>query len=383
MKTTGKTWIGLIVLVFFALVPVTYVMNAEPVEIQEIVIQPYDLSATNHSLESFGNNVRLLDMKVENTFLELTDRERVGQLFMPAVGSNGLPYQTVRTLAETGEISGFMVLGRNVTDDQIQDLRTVLKEVHGVVPLVALDAEPSLLPSRVSGAQASKTATYSTEDSSKTIGERISSLMRSKGYNLNFAPVYDTNANNSVIGTRSYGPTTDITSRLANAFNEGSLSSNIATTAKHFPGHGQVVGDSHKLLPTIKGSLSELPAFVSAIENNVPLIMIGHLNVDTPELTTEGKPATLSSAVMDNLLRDELGFTGVVITDAFNMNALDGFSNKEVASIEAGADIVLMPEGSISNHVTKILEKMEQDSEYKNMINQKVKRIIKLRHTLQ
>ena len=374
---------GIAVVSFVAILSGVLVVNAEMPEIQEIKIAPYDLSEKAYTLDARGNNVVILEKKIENTFSEMSERERVGQLFMPAVGSNGSSYGSVKALAERGEISGFMVLGKNISDAQIQELRNIFIERDDIPPLVALDAEPSLISSRVTGARANSTATYNTEESSKTIGERISGLMRSKGYNVNFAPVYDTNANNSVIGSRSYGPTTDITSRLANAFKEGSNTFNIATTAKHFPGHGQVVGDSHKLLPTINGSLSELPAFVSAIEAKVPLIMIGHLNIDTPELNTTGRPATLSPLVMNDLLRDELKYDGVIITDAFNMNALDGFSDKEIVSIEAGADIVLMPEGSISDHISDIVEKMNEDKEYKADVEQKVKRVLELRHTLQ
>ena len=325
----------------------------------------------------------VLQQKVEKTYLSLALEQQLGQLFMPAVGKNGLPFETVRMWAEDGIIPGFMVLGTDITDDQIQELRNLIQQSTGIPPLVAIDAEPSLVQYRIPGYQFLNTNQYDTVESSADVASEISDILISKGYNVNFAPVYDTNANDSVIGSRSYGSTPEQTALLANAFVTSSAKSGIATTAKHFPGHGQVSGDSHLMMPTINGELTELPAFISAIQNDVPLMMIGHLAVsDNQTWSTDGLPSTLSLRIMKDLLRDELGFMGVVITDAFNMSALDAFQNKEIESIKAGADIVLMPEVNVMLLIDLMYEEIQIDSTLEQEVEQKIKRILELRHTI-
>jgi beta-N-acetylhexosaminidase len=334
-------------------------------------------------IDSAPQEKTVLQQKVEKTYQSLALEQQLGQLFMPAVGKNGLPFETVRMWAEDGIIPGFMVLGTDITDDQIQELRNLIQQSTGIPPLVAIDAEPSLVQYRIPGYQFLNTNQYDTVESSADVASEISDILISKGYNVNFAPVYDTNANDSVIGSRSYGSTPEQTALLANAFVTSSTMRGIATTAKHFPGHGQVSGDSHLMLPTINGELTELPAFISAIENDVPLIMIGHLAVSDNQMwSTDGLPSTLSPLIMKDLLRDKLGFMGVVITDAFNMSALDAFQNKEIESIKAGADIVLMPEVNIMLLIDLMYEEIQIDPTLEQEVEQKIKRILEIRHTL-
>jgi len=222
-------------------------------------------------------------------------------------------------------------------------------------------------------------------DSYKTVGEveavagTISSFIKEYGFSLNFAPVYDINKNKAVIGSRSHGDTTRGASTLANIFSEVSINTNVVPVAKHFPGHGNVIGDSHKLLPVIANDLVELDSFESAIELGIPMIMTGHLAVEGGEYDTGGLPGTLSSVIQKDLLRDELGFEGVVITDAFNMAALRGFPDKELTSLKAGADIILMPQGNITGLITSVLQEAEQDSVFAQELEQKVKRVLRLK----
>lgn len=377
-----KSWFGYLVITICALAAIALILSRPSIPDAIEMEIPDDIAERVFTIDSFAKNISLLEKRVENTYESLALEQQLGQLFMPAVGRNGLPFETVKLWAEDGIISGFMILGTDVTDEQIAELRELIITSTGIPPLVAIDAEPSLMQYRLPGYTFAETDTYSTVERSYKVGEQISEILAGKGINVNFAPVYDTNANDSVIGSRSYGANPQITASLANAFVDGSETFNIATTAKHFPGHGQVVGDSHKTLPTITGSLTELPGFISAINNDVSFVMIGHLNIDTEEIDTNGLPATLSREVMTDLLRNQLRFKRIVITDAFNMNALAGFPSKELNSIKAGADIVLMPEENIMTLIDLLYEEIQINPVLAKEVELKIKRVLEIRHTL-
>ena len=299
---------------------------------------------------------------------------------MPAVGSNGYSVATVEKLIATDAIGGFMLLGKGVSKSDIDRLRKKALLYKDVPLLVSIDAEPSLVGSRLPAiGQIDKTSSYTTVDSVESVAGKISSFIKEYGFSVNFAPVYDINKNKAVIGSRSHGGTTKGASTLANAFSEVSMNMNVVPVAKHFPGHGNVIGDSHKLLPIISSDLVELDSFVSAIDMGVPMIMTGHLAVEGGKYDTAGLPATLSPVIQKDLLRDELGFEGVVITDAFNMHALKGFNNKELVSLKAGADIILMPQENTTVLIESILEEAQKDPIFAQELEEKVKRVLRLK----
>ena len=160
------------------------------------------------------------------------------------------------------------------------------------------------------------------------------------GENLNLAPVADVNVDpdNPVIGVRSFGADPELVARHVAAFVEGTQRQGVAACVKHFPGHGDTAVDSHLALPVTTGDLdAALLPFRAGIESGVKAVMTAHLLV--PEL--DDVPATLSRRVLTELLRDELGFDGLVITDALEMRAIaDGVGIEEgaVRAIAAGAD---------------------------------------------
>jgi len=178
-------------------------------------------------------------------------------------------------------------------------------------------------------------------------GAEIGRQARRVGIHLNLAPVADINTNraNPIIGMRSFGEDPDRVASSVAALLKGMQSSGIYATAKHFPGHGDTSEDSHRMLPVVPHALErieeiELAPFRRAIAEGVGAIMTGHLLVPAidPEL-----PATLSSACVTGLLRREMGFQGLVVTDALNMKALDSWSVEEiaVAAVAAGCDLLL------------------------------------------
>ena len=183
------------------------------------------------------------------------------------------------------------------------------------------------------------------------VGYEIGTYLQDYGFNLDFAPVADIASDpfNDVIGNRSFGDEPVDVSMQAAACVEGFTDAGIACTLKHFPGHGNTGGDSHYGAALLDKTAEELWAeelipFESGIEEGVPFIMVGHITV--PEVTGD-LPATLSEDAMTDILRDQMGYQGIVITDSFQMDAItDNWESDEaaVAAIQAGADIVLMPD---------------------------------------
>ncbi len=182
-------------------------------------------------------------------------------------------------------------------------------------------------------------------------GEVLGRELAAMGINVNYAPVCDVNVNphNPVIGTRSFGQDPRQVARLAAAMIEGIQSAGVAATAKHFPGHGDTATDSHYGTPTVPHDVYRLEAvelvpFVAAIEAGVQLIMTAHVAV--PSVTgAEELPATLSSAVLEGLLRRRCGFEGVIITDAMDMGAIQqgcGLAVDALCASLAGADLLLL-----------------------------------------
>ena len=179
------------------------------------------------------------------------------------------------------------------------------------------------------------------------LGQELASV----GVNVNYAPVCDVNINsqNPVIGIRSFGENPEDVALLAGAMIEGIQSTGVVAVAKHFPGHGDTDADSHHGLPSVPHSLErlrqvEFPPFRTAIAANVKMIMTAHLAlpaIDGPS----APPATLSGNILQGLLREELGFKGVIITDAMDMQAIrqgDSLGEDALRAVTAGADLLLL-----------------------------------------
>lgn len=184
----------------------------------------------------------------------------------------------------------------------------------------------------------------------ETLGEVTAQEALAIGLNWVLAPVVDVNNNpdNPVINVRAFGRTPTVVTQLAGAFIRGAQRHSVLTTAKHFPGHGDTAVDSHLSLPTLthewqRLSQIELPPFQAAIEAGVDAVMTAHLQVSSLDPT---HPATLSQPILTELLRHQLGFDGLIVTDALIMGGIAqryGAYEAAVMAVEAGVDILLMP----------------------------------------
>ncbi|RPI86466.1 MAG: glycoside hydrolase family 3 protein [Chloroflexi bacterium] len=181
-------------------------------------------------------------------------------------------------------------------------------------------------------------------------GEVLGSELSAMGINVNYVPSCDVNINplNPVIGTRSFGADPELVAEMAAAMVEGMQSRGVAAAAKHFPGHGDTAGDSHYSIPVVAHTEErlrsvELPPFAAAIRAGAKLVMSAHIALPAID-ERENIPATLSERVLKGLLRQELGFEGVIVTDAMDMKAIcqgDELGRDAVRAVKAGADLLL------------------------------------------
>ncbi|MER5701570.1 glycoside hydrolase family 3 N-terminal domain-containing protein [Micromonospora sp. NPDC002296] len=252
-----------------------------------------------------------------------------------------------------GEGLGSVVLfARNIVDlDQVAELTANLRAERPDV-VVGIDEEAGDVTRIESGRGSSRPGNFAlgavddpelTHEVARDLGRELASV----GVTLNYAPDADVNSNpaNPVIGVRAFGADPALVARHTSAWIRGLQSSGVAACAKHFPGHGDTRVDSHQDLPRIGGTRQQLDAaelvpFRAAVAAGVRAVMTGHLLVPAldPEL-----PATLSPRILGGLLRDELGFTGVVVTDAVEMRAVAdryGFAGAAVRALAAGADAI-------------------------------------------
>lgn len=224
----------------------------------------------------------------------------------------------------------------------------------------------------------------------RELGKITAQEARAIGIHITFAPVLDVNSNpqNPIINTRSYGEDPEKVAALGAAFIEGCREGGLLTTAKHFPGHGDTGTDSHLDLPVIPRSLDSLAAvelvpFRRAIDAGVDLVMSAHIAL--PQIA-EGAylPSTLSSNVLTRLLRGKLGFSGVIITDALGMAAVrKNFTDRfaAVQAVLAGADVLLSPP-SVEQVIATLRRKVEDGTLPQSRIDASVRRILRLKERL-
>ena len=209
------------------------------------------------------------------------------------------------------------------------------------------------------------------KDSAKQVGVSFGKELSSLGINLNFAPVLDIHQepDNPIIGNRALACEHSSVVTYGREFIQGMESQGVMACGKHFPGHGNTKTDSHKELPVVQADRDSLLACevmpFKELANNLKMLMTAH--VLYPALDKDN-PATTSSTILTDLLRDQIGFEGVVITDALEMKALDGssYSEKGIQSLEAGADILLIAQPE-EESALKIATKMAKDIQVKGI----------------
>ncbi len=327
---------------------------------------------------------------------EMTDSELLSQTFM--FGWAGAePPELLYQWVERG-LGSVKVFGWN-TDDiylvakSITGLQTQAAEGRFQIPLfVATDQEGGWIrhvkgdTSITPGNMAIGAGGYPSD--SWYTAYYISREIKTLGINMNFAPTVDlfTDHDSSIIGTRSFGDDPDKTGILGAAFVSGSEAAGVLATAKHFPGHGDTSLDSHGKLPVINIDFDtfknrELTPYLYLIKENVPAVMSGHLSF--PLIETSGAPASLSYYFLTDLLRNQLGYKGLIITDDMMMVGATVYagtmSNAFKMALEAGNDIILSSTTAKLNEALwlKNLELMTTDSAFRERVKDAACRVIK------
>ena len=351
---------------------------------------------------------------IEAQLSRMSLREKVGQLFCvrpealdPVFQSSGkgmVEYkmqavnEQTKAFSEQYPVGGVTLFSHNI--DNPEQLKAFTQDLHALpgAPLLSIDEEGGRV-ARIGGNEnfhvptyASMAAVGATGDPAKAYeaGVAIGIYLKKYGLDVDFAPVADVNTNprNIVIGDRAFSDNPKTAAPMVVKFLDGLEKVGIVGCVKHFPGHGDTVGDSHHEYvqsdKTWEEILNcEMVTFKAAIEAGAPMIMSAHVAV--PNVTGDKLPATLSHLMLTDKLRGELGFKGVIITDAMGMKAVsDRYASGEsaVMTLQAGADIVLMPE-NLPEAFEAVLSAVEDGKLPESRIDESVRRILALKLSLQ
>ncbi|WP_455108433.1 glycoside hydrolase family 3 protein [Porphyromonas sp.] len=305
-------------------------------------------SRSLHVLE--GVPQRPMERWVDSVYQELSPRERLGQLIMPIIYP--VPADSTQLLERLKrEQWGGILFQKGLLSEQRQ-LTLRLQQAARPPLLIALDGEWGLymrLKDAPRYPRSQQIAAASTQ-LLEAYGREVARQCRLMGIHINFAPVLDVNSNphNPVIGTRSFGSTVEEVKRGALAYARGLESGGVLSVAKHFPGHGDTSEDSHKTLPSVNASKArmetlELAPFRSYFAAGYGGVMTAHLRV--PAYDPTGRPASLSRPITTDLLQRQMGFKGLIFTDALEMKGAQVKPGESliVAALLAGNDILLGP----------------------------------------
>lgn len=295
--------------------------------------------------------------------MNLSLREKIGQLVLYSMEGNVLDQQTLDTLAEY-KIGNIIHFGNNVTGfDDAQALNAQLRSVisancSGIDPLVSVDHEGGRVMrfSRDFTWFPAQMALGAIDDPALThsVGRAMGAELRAAGFNLSLGPVVDVlvNPQNPAVGTRTFGSDPKLVARHGAALAQGLQESGVIACVKHFPGCGDTEEDSHYVLPRVEfgrerfDAIELVPYREAFAGKHADALMTTHILF--PKLEKEPVPATMSPAILTGLLRGELGFEGIVISDGIHMKAIAdhyGVENGCIAAINAGVDLICLGSG--------------------------------------
>lgn len=350
--------------------------------------------------------------ELELTLQQMTLEEKVGQLFIirpDALDLTQTPEQIKDPYAEgVTELSsamadvlykypvgGIALFGKNIsTPQQMSGFIDALQNAGGIPLFMAVDEEGGRV-ARIANSSAFDVAKYSSAadvgasgdtTAAEDMGETIGAYLREYGFNMDFAPVADvySNPDNTVIGDRAFSSDAGTAAQMAKAMADGLKQQQIIPTFKHFPGHGDTAEDSHNGIAVNYKSKEEMEScewLPYGSLSREDCVMVGH--IATPEITGDMTPASMSSEIVTGILRQQLGFEGVVITDALAMGAItEEYTSADAAvnAIAAGCDILLCPY-DFCEAFEAVTDAVSNGTISEERINESVYRILLLKQT--
>ncbi|MCQ2289255.1 MAG: serine hydrolase [Muribaculaceae bacterium] len=289
---------------------------------------------------------------VESTFAQMTPDERIAQIFVMCVASSSDATSRARLerYVAQSKVGGLIYMDSDV--DELTRTTNLAQSMSKIPLLITIDAEWGLSMRVPDVATYPRNLVLGAIDDDKLLyeyGREMARQLRRMGIHVSFAPVLDVNDNpeNPVIGTRSFGENPDLVARHGIAYARGLEDGGVMAVGKHFPGHGSSYEDSHKTLPIIDKSIDQLMAceyapFEKYIDAGLSGMLTAHLYV--PAIDKDRRPATMSRKCVTDLLQKQLGFEGLIFTDALNMQgALSIPGSPCVNALLAGNDVLLMP----------------------------------------
>ena len=345
------------------------------------------------------------DSRVEEILARMTTADKVAQMFIVTPdtltnyeGSVTETGEAAKAAFDTCPVAGIIYLEESLQSaEQVKRMLSAMQEISvsrtGLPAFICVDEEGGEV-ARISGSgRFDGVGSYQTmsslgeegdADKAYAIGAEIGGYLTDFGFNVDFAPVADvlTNDNNTVVRYRSFGSDPQLVANMARSFSMGLMSRGVLATYKHFPGHGATSEDSHKGFAISNQTREELNAvdlvpFADAVANHIPFIMAGHITL--PNVTEDDRPASLSKTVLTGILREEMGYDGIIITDAMNMGAItDNYAVADAAvlAVEAGNDILLLA-SDLDAYYHALLDAVESGRIPMERIDESVRRIIR------
>jgi beta-glucosidase-like glycosyl hydrolase len=330
--------------------------------------------------------------KVEEIIAKMSLREKVGQLFIIEYSDKyDLEDPYFDKLIKRDKIGGLILMEMDIDKyiERINRFQTMSK----IPLLISVDGEwgaSMRFDTLTQFPRNMQLGALSSPDLVYQVGRAMAKQFVRLGIHINYAPTIDINNNplNPVIGQRSFGDDREKVAQYGAAIIKGMQDGGIMTSAKHFPGHGDTETDSHKALPVLTFERTrldslELYPFRHVIKEGVAMVMVGHLSV--PSLDPTGVPSSISYPIITELLKKEMGFEGIVVTDALGMKGVAEYIPRERVAIEsfkAGSDILLMPPAERRESISAFLKAVRKGEISKERVDESLRKILKMKEQL-
>ncbi len=362
--------------------------ESEPAVVEAPAEEPQELTSDDY-----------LNQIADTCIAEMSLENKVAGLFMITPESlTGVDMviqagDTTKQKLSEYPVGGLIYFSKNIKSaDQLKEMLDTTRNTMIYPVFLAVDEEGGSV-SRVAGAGLAENVGDMSEigstcdpEKAKEVGTTIGTYLSQSGFNVDFAPVADVvSAENAVIGNRSFGSDPNVVGTMVAAEVQGLQESGVSACLKHFPGIGDTTTDTHDEKTVSEKTLedmqqNDLPAFQAGIDAGADFVMVSHMSL--PNVVGDDTPCSLSGTVINDLLRNQLGYDGIVITDALDMSAItDSYSSAEAAvkAIEAGADMLLMPE-NFEEAYQGVLEAVQNGTISEERINESLKRIYRVKY---